>query len=151
MPVVKRITSYQFVENPKTGGVRMYDNDGVEPNPDEIIELIELLSKEYLPLTAEEKKQKMIGSFEDEFESMFAWGKPYQKKEFRKNMKRDWSFKCVNCEEKVSSKTHEDYYYAFHCVDGWYGSRFCSEWCADKYLSELKGQYVKEKKVEYGL
>ncbi|MGM0890741.1 MAG: hypothetical protein ACQEW5_28425 [Bacillota bacterium] len=152
MLTFKRFTTYQFVENQETGGVRMYDNMGVEANPDEIAELIEGLSKEYLTLTAEEKSQRMISSFEDEFQTIFlSQEKPYTRKEFRKDMKRDWSFKCVNCKEKISSKTHEEYYYADECVDDWHGLRFCSEWCAEKYHSELKAQYVKKRKVEYGL
>ncbi|SDJ74053.1 hypothetical protein [Salimicrobium halophilum] len=56
-------------------------------------------------------------------------------KEFRSNLKRDWSFKCDWCGKKVSSKTDTHYYTLnFPQIPGLmsdYFKRGCSEVCAN--------------------
>lgn len=71
-----------------------------------------------------------------------------EKKKFRKDLKRHWSFECPNCGEKVKSDTHEHYFlfdYAYDVnpiflkgLDG--GERFCSKEC----VAELVDKEIKD-------
>ncbi|EJR95561.1 hypothetical protein [Bacillus cereus] len=59
------------------------------------------------------------------------------KSEFRKNLKRHWSFRCVECDEKISSKDG-GYYYSLSSTYINIHSKsfpfFCSESCIKNYV-----------------
>lgn len=75
----------------------------------------------------------------------------HSRKEFRKDIKQDWSFKCAWCEEKVSSKTDTSYFVLRESLDPYdmteVHGRFCQEACADNYWYEQVIQFVMAKKV----
>lgn len=74
----------------------------------------------------------------------------YKCKEFRKDLKRGWGFKCSNCDVKVSSKTHHEYW----GVTGFTISllqqpvpdiyRFCSKECGDVIYDRLYQKHLNE-------
>ncbi|MFY0517853.1 hypothetical protein ACOMCU_08465 [Lysinibacillus sp. UGB7] len=71
----------------------------------------------------------------------------YKCKEFRKDLKRGWGFKCSNCDEKVSSKTHHEYWgftisFSQQPVPDLY--RFCSKECGDVIYNGLYQKHLNE-------
>lgn len=72
-------------------------------------------------------------------------------KEFRKDIKKDWGFKCGWCETKISSKTDSTYHvlresfdpYDMHEVQG----RFCQTACLENYWYEKAIQFVMNEKM----
>lgn len=65
-------------------------------------------------------------------------------REFRKNLKSDWSFKCDHCLNKISSKDKKGYYEINGiCLEGLYGLRFCSEICGEIYTKEILKEQLK--------
>lgn len=72
-------------------------------------------------------------------------------KEFRKDIKQDWSFKCGWCEDKVSSKTDTDYVTLRESLDPYemkeVHGRFCQKACAENYWYETVIQFVMAEKV----
>ena len=72
-------------------------------------------------------------------------------KSFRKDLKRHYSIKCVNCLRKISTKTNEGYWIAQSYYNQIHGEKFCSEWCVNKYIDEIKQNTIKETKIRYGL
>lgn len=71
---------------------------------------------------------------------------------FRNDLKKDWSFTCSWCEDKVSSKGNEFYYEVDKHLDDigltWIQGRFCQEACAEHYWYEQAIDLIKEKNVE---
>lgn len=74
------------------------------------------------------------------------------RKEFRKDIKRDWSFKCGWCETKVSSKSDTNYHvlresfdpYGMEEVEG----RFCQSACLENYWYEQAIHFVLNQKMD---
>lgn len=71
----------------------------------------------------------------------------YKCKEFRKGLKRGWGFKCHYCDEKVSSKTHNEYWgfsisFLQQPVPDIY--RFCSKECGDVIYNHLYQKHLNE-------
>lgn len=75
----------------------------------------------------------------------------YHKTEFRKDIKKDWSFKCAWCKEKVSSKTDTTYFVMRESFDPYemeeVNGRFCQEACAENYWYEKTIEFVMDKKM----
>lgn len=75
----------------------------------------------------------------------------YSKREFRKDLKKDWGFKCAWCEEKVSSKSDTTYYDLRESLDPYdmteVHGRFCQEACVENYWYEEVSQFVMANKV----
>lgn len=67
----------------------------------------------------------------------------YDKREFRKNLKRNWSLKCEWCGKKVSSKTEVHYYLVGH-RPVMSQERACSEVCSKHIWDEGLLNYLKE-------
>ncbi|MCM3593633.1 hypothetical protein M4D58_23715 [Brevibacillus borstelensis] len=70
----------------------------------------------------------------------------YSKKEFRKDLKRNWSFKCGWCGKKVSSEFPQEYYTIMeYSLEGTTGfERGCSEVCIKHIWDELLTNWLKE-------
>ncbi|WP_324729066.1 hypothetical protein VO178_21710 [Lysinibacillus fusiformis] len=70
----------------------------------------------------------------------------YKIKYFRKNTKKEWSFKC-HCDEKVVSNVTDEY---FIVSITWkdpsaISRRFCSKECADIYFNEQRNELLVER------
>jgi len=149
-----RVASHQFYKNEKTGEIRIFDDKGKEVPLEEIKELIEGLKLSYLDISEEEYVERTLAQIKYDLDNFFDEyvGDPPEKKFFRKDLKRNWSFKCENCLEKVSSKTCKEYWSSSNWhINGLYGKSFCSEWCANKYREEVKRDILKKRKLEQGL
>lgn len=72
-------------------------------------------------------------------------------KGFRKNLKRHYSIDYVNCLSKISTKTDEGYWIAESYHKQFHGEKFCSEWCVNKYIDEIKQNAIKKKMIHYGI
>lgn len=74
-----------------------------------------------------------------------------RQKEFRKDIKQDWSFKCAWCEEKVSSKKDTEYVILRESFDPYdmteVQGRFCQDACAENYWYEQAIQFVMDNKM----
>lgn len=74
---------------------------------------------------------------------------PINQMEFRKNLKKDWGFKCDWCQEKVSSKTEEEYFTINETItytkiiEG----RCCSKACAENLWYELLIEWIRKEKL----
>lgn len=79
----------------------------------------------------------------------------YRKKEFRKDLKRNWSFNCGWCGKKVSSEFPQEYYNISEWLEGMTGfERGCSEVCIKHIWDELLTNWLKENgydPAKYGL
>ena len=69
----------------------------------------------------------------------------FERKTFRKNLKRHWGFSCDWCKNKVSSKTNETYYRVSEQSVGIEG-QCCSEPCATNLWYDGLIQWIIEKK-----
>lgn len=72
----------------------------------------------------------------------------FERKTFRKNLKRDWSFSCTWCGKKVSSKTDDAYYRVSEQSVGKGGleAQCCSEACATNFWYEGVVQWMIDEK-----
>lgn len=70
----------------------------------------------------------------------------YKKKYFRKDKKREWSFKC-DCDEKVVSNVADEYFIvSITWIDpNAIVRRFCSRECADIYFNEHRNELLVER------
>lgn len=70
----------------------------------------------------------------------------YKKKYFRKDTKREWSFKC-HCDEKVVSNVADEYFIvSITWIDpNAIGRSFCSRECADIYFNEHRNELLVER------
>lgn len=145
--------AYSFIRDEKTGGLKVYSNFGLEITVGEAEQIVKGLTTQYLSLSDEEKCQKSIQDIYNEFEKLLGWyGPPISKKAFRKDLKKNWSFKCHTCEEKVSSKTDIHYWYGETCSFQEISYlRFCSESCGNEKIEEIRSNFVTRKKEELGL
>jgi hypothetical protein len=141
---------YQFGKGRKEDGLKITDIHGFELSLKDVKQIIDGLTKEYLLLNEEEKRELLIRMLQTEFDKRYAYPFKWRERVFGKNLQRAWGFKCVNCLTKVSSVTHQVYYIFnshFQHELG-YHKRFCSEWCANKFYEEKKAEYVKDRLKE---
>ncbi|MCP3765057.1 hypothetical protein NLX67_22395 [Domibacillus sp. A3M-37] len=126
-----------------------------EINPMLALELANELVKRYGSMSEKELmdgvKESIESKIELDFGEFVGGRKPFEHKEFRKNLKRNWSFKCACCERKVSSATDKDYYvlqddsiYNLGIPEGFMGSRACSEACEKSLIEQMK-QIIRDK------
>lgn len=145
--------AYTFSYNEETGAIRITDNHGMEMTPGLVEKLVQGLTIQYLDIPEEEKIQSAIISIENDFNIQLNWyGTPIIVKEFRKDIKRHWSFKCDHCEQKVSSKTHKKYWYGDTCLfQNIMYTRFCSKACSSSFINEIRLDFIKNEKQKIGL
>lgn len=83
-------------------------------------------------------------------QTLEALEKSYRCREFRKDLKRAWSFKCSMCEKKISSKTHNEYWGFSHQASQNINMdiyRFCSKECGDVIYYDLYQRYLNKMEV----
>lgn len=71
------------------------------------------------------------------------------RREFRKNLQRNWGFNCSWCNTKVSSKTDTEYYWINESLSRGktISGQCCSEACADNLWYDLIIQWILEEKL----
>jgi hypothetical protein len=148
-----RRSYYRFYKDEESGGLRGFNGLDEELTLSEVQEIIEGLTATYLNVDKNEYAIRTLDQINYDVNSDFEQfndGAP-QKKLFRKDLKRHYSFKCANCLEKISTKTHEGYWLAQNWHNQIHGEKFCSEWCVNKFIDEIKQSTIKERKLCYGL
>lgn len=72
----------------------------------------------------------------------------YRKKYFRKNTNKPWSFKCYQCEEKVSSNEADEFWTVpvTRYDSNVRVRRFCSKDCSDCYFNEQRNELLEKRK-----
>jgi hypothetical protein len=144
---------YRFYKDEDTGGLRAFNALDEELTFAEVKEIIDGLTTSYLNMNKKEYIDRTLAQikYDVDFSLSECNEGPPLKKLFRKDLKRHYSIKCVNCLEKVSTKTHEGYWVAQSFHNQIYGEKFCSEWCVNKYIDEIKQSKIKEEKLKYGI
>lgn len=152
VPKMRR-SFFNFYKDEVTGGLRGFNGLHEELTIKEVQEIIEGLTTSYLNISEKEYIDRTFNQIKYDVESdfeQFSEGPP-KRKLFRKDLKRHYSIKCVNCLKKISTKTHEGYWLAQNWHNQIHGEKFCSEWCVNKFINEIKQNTIKEKKSQYGL
>ncbi|OHR68699.1 hypothetical protein HMPREF3291_08600 [Bacillus sp. HMSC76G11] len=149
----KRRSFYNFYKDKETGGLRAFNGLNEELTFSEIQEIIEGLTTSYLNISEKEYANRTLNQIKYDVDYSFSECNqgPPTKKYFRKDLKRHYSIKCVNCLKEISTKSNEGYWIAQSYHKRIYGEKFCSEWCLNKYIDEIKQTLIKEKKLRYGL
>lgn len=144
---------YRFYKDVKTGGLRGFNGLDEELTLEEVIELIEGLTKSYLDIGYEDYKVRMYEQIKLDVENdfnQFNEGPPIEKF-FRRDIKKHYTVVCSNCLKKISTKKDQSYWFSQSTHEEISGKKFCSEWCANKYIDELRQMTIKELKVHYGI
>lgn len=147
-----RNSCFQVYHDEPTGGLRVFNRLNEELNLNEVKELIEGLSKAYMSISEEEYRKRTLNQIYYDVDLTFeecSIGEPI-KKLFRTDLQRHYTINCTNCLNKIPTKTEEGYWVAQSYHKQIYGKKFCSEWCVDKYINEVKQKTVKEKIAKYG-
>lgn len=149
----RRKSFYTFYKDEETGGLRGFNGLDEELTPEEAQEIIKGLTTSYLNIIEKEYVDRTLDQIKYDVELAFEQCSegPPKRKLFRKDLKRHYSIKCVNCLEKISTKTNEGYWIAQSYHNQIHGEKFCSEWCVNKYIDEIKQNTIKEKKIRYGI
>lgn len=149
--VKKRKSHYTFHENKITGEFRAFNGLGEELTLSEVGEIIEGLTASYINIEEEEYQERTLEQIKYDVETSFVEfheGPPI-KKHFRKDLIRHYTVNCTNCLKKINTKTDESYWAAQNWHTNIYGEKFCSEWCVNKYINEVKANTIKEKSLRY--
>ncbi|MFC5732332.1 hypothetical protein [Cytobacillus gottheilii] len=150
---IKRQAYYNFYRDEENGGLRAFNGLNEELTLKEVKEIIAGLTTSYIRISDKEYKERTLDQIKNDVDysfSEFNQGPPL-KKQFRKDLKRHYSIECVNCLKEISTKTDEGYWMAQNWHKQIHGEKFCSEWCVNKYIDEIKQNTIKEKKVRYEL
>lgn len=148
-----RKSFYNFYKDEEKGGLRAFNGLGEELTLKEVQEIIDGLTICYLHVDQKEYQKRTLAQVSYDVTSSFkefSDGPPI-KKLFRKDLKRHYSFECVNCLEKISTKNHEGYWIAQNFHNQIHGEKFCSEWCVNKYIDEIIQNTIREKQIKYRL
>jgi hypothetical protein len=145
MNMWKKIDRIIIEETPEGRAILRNTRNGMILTTEEALVIIEKLLSTYNSDDVDEiientnEYQKVINAGFD-FESKGRYYRfnnlVYSRKEFRRNLKRDWSFKCGWCGRKVSSKTDKEYYQLCTMTDFPF-ERACSEVCIQHIWDEL--------------
>lgn len=134
---------YTFSYDSNTSGIRVFNQRGIEVNPEEAILLAQGLVNFYGSFNAEQRLVLKKQQLEEELMTRASWYGPLvRRKEFRKNLKRHWSFYCEVCREKVSSSTHSEWWsinqQSSEMLNSSHGyEKCCSEACANQIAKEI--------------
>lgn len=110
----KRNAFHNFYRDQATGGVRVFNGFNEELTLAEVEEIIRGLTASYLNISNEEYTDRTLDQIKYDVDYAFSecsQGPPV-KKLFRKDLKRHYSIKCVNCLKEISTKTDEGYWIA---------------------------------------
>ncbi|MFJ5762734.1 hypothetical protein ACIQAA_27120 [Neobacillus sp. NPDC093182] len=148
-----RRTFYNFYKDEVTGGLRGFNGLNEELTLKEVQEIIGGLTTTYLNISEKEYEERTFAQIKYDVEDSFKQfiEGPLIKKLFRKDLKRHYTIKCVNCLKEISTKTDKGYWIAQNWHNQIHGEKFCSEWCVNKYIDEIKQNTIKEQKARYGL
>ncbi|MED0667739.1 hypothetical protein P4T04_15545 [Bacillus badius] len=149
----KRKNFYSFYKDEETGGLRGFNGLDEELTVQEVREIIDGLTMSYLNISESDYEKRTLNTIKDDVDYQFYeyFDTPPERKHFRKDLKRHYSITCENCLEKISSKSPEGYWTVQNFHKAIHGRKFCSEWCTNKYIEEIKQSTIKEKKKRYGL
>jgi hypothetical protein len=136
-----------------------YDASGFTVDKEKAFEIITKLLKFYKHEDAdkfiqENNKEQAIyhlGVNQDDIYTNHLGNKVYYFKPFRKNLKRNWSFTCAWCQQKVSSKDSEGYYMIHspnYSLQRLNYERTCSEDCAKLLWKEGYNELLKKWSIE---
>ncbi|PFF01363.1 hypothetical protein CN325_03725 [Bacillus thuringiensis] len=135
--------AFVFSYDSDTDGIRIFNNQGLEMNPEQANQLVQGLTNFYSSFNEEQRLDLNKKQIEQDIMTRASWyGSLVKRKEFRKNLKRHWTFYCEVCREKVSSSTHQEWW-----TINWQSSlmlnssrgyeRCCSENCGNKIAEEI--------------
>ncbi|MCA1001009.1 hypothetical protein LCM01_11365 [Bacillus thuringiensis] len=135
--------AFVFSYDSDTDGIRIVNNQGLEMNPEQANQLVQGLTNFYSSFNEEQRLDLNKKQIEQDLMTRASWyGSLVKRKEFRKNLKRHWTFYCEVCREKVSSSTHQEWW-----TINWQSSlmlnssrgyeRCCSENCGNNIAEEI--------------
>lgn len=131
--------------------LRVFNGLNEELTLSEVKEIIDGLNDTYINIEEEQYRERTFEQIKYDVETSFAefYEGPPIKKYFRKDIVRHYKIKCTNCLKEMSTKTEEGYWAA----QSWHihiqGEKFCSEWCVNKYINEIKENTIKERSLRY--
>lgn len=149
--------AYRFTYDSDKDGIRVYNNHRVELNPEQADYLIQGLTNFYGSFNEVQRLDLKKRQIEKELIKRASWyGSLVEKKEFRKNLKRHWTFYCTVCRGKVSSSSHIAWWTINNQSSNMLGSnrgleKCCSESCANLLATEIIHQARIEAYKENGL
>ncbi|PEM89629.1 hypothetical protein CN627_07940 [Bacillus wiedmannii] len=144
--------AYTFGYNSYLKGICVYDNHRREVRIEEAKSVCQAILNYYNSLSKEEEIELKKRQIEEKlYEMTSLYGSPYYFKEFRQNLKRHWSFKCEQCQKKVSSKADIGYWITDICSLPVPFGRYCSETCAEKVFKPIVNKAREGMYKDYGL
>lgn len=131
--------------------LRVFDGLNDELTLSEVREIIDGLTSTYINIEEDHYRERTLAQIRYDVETSFVefHEGPPLKKYFRKDIVRHYKIKCTNCLKEISTKTEEGYWTAQNWHIHIHGEKFCSEWCANKYINEIKENTIKEKSLRY--
>lgn len=131
--------------------LRVFDGLNEELTLSEVRGIIDGLTTTYINVEKEQYRERTMAQIKYDVESSFEefHAGPPIKKFFRKDIIRHYTIKCTNCLKKISTKTEEGYWAAQNWHIHIHGEKFCSEWCVNKYIDEIKENTIKGKFLRY--
>lgn len=145
----QRKSYYTFHEDNEE--LRVFDGLNEELTLGEVKEIINGLTATYINIEEEQYRERTLAQIKYDVEANFVEfnAGPPIKKYFRKDIVRHYTIKCTNCLKKISTKTEEGYWAAQNWHIHIHGEKFCSEWCVNRYINEIKENTIKEKSLRY--